>query len=528
MKTIVSIFFVLLVVVPGLRAQPGRSVKLKIEENEHWWGGAVVDGSLMPFGRAEYYYNQYADTRGNQAQPLLISSTGRYVWSEKPLVIRFTHDSLTVYSDFAPVEQGRAGSTLREAYLYVSRHFFPADGRLPDSLLFASPQYNTWIELQYNQNQEDILAYARAILDNGFPSGVLMIDDNWQTDYGVWDFSPLRFSDPKAMIDSLHALGFKVMLWVCPFVSPDSEVYRELAVRGLLVFEDSARTRPAIVRWWNGASALLDLSNPAGAEWYAGQLDRLQRQYGVDGFKLDAGDAGFYSGVYAHRDILPNEHTGLHAAVGLQYPLNEYRASWKMAGRPLAQRLRDKEHTWEHLRALIPDILAQGLMGYAFTCPDMIGGGEVESFTDSTVLDQELIVRSAQCHALMPMMQFSVAPWRVLDSVHLAITRSMALLHNQMGSEILALAWKAARTGEPVVRPLEYVFPHMGYHGISDQFMLGDSILVAPVVEKGTRSRTVVLPLGLWQGDDGSRVKGPARITIEVPLKRLPRFKKIR
>ncbi|MCG8514154.1 MAG: hypothetical protein MI740_08435, partial [Halanaerobiales bacterium] len=92
--------------------------------------------------------------------------------------------------------------------------------------------YNTWIELMYDQNQEDILKYAHDIIDNGFPPGVLMIDDNWQEDYGKWDFYPSRFSNPKAMMDELHNLGFKVMMWVCPFVSPDCDVYRDLASKG--------------------------------------------------------------------------------------------------------------------------------------------------------------------------------------------------------------------------------------------------------------------------------------------------------
>ncbi|VAW23213.1 hypothetical protein MNBD_BACTEROID01-1875 [hydrothermal vent metagenome] len=51
-----------------------------------------------------------------------------------------------------------------------------------------------------------------------------MIDDNWQEDYGKWDFHPGRFPNPKGMMDSLHQMGFKVMVWICPFVSPDCDV----------------------------------------------------------------------------------------------------------------------------------------------------------------------------------------------------------------------------------------------------------------------------------------------------------------
>jgi len=65
------------------------------------------------------------------------------------------------------------------------------------------------------------MKYAQAILDNGFSPGVIMIDDTWQEDYGKWNFHPGRFPNPKEMMDQLHQMGFKVMLWMCPFVSAD-------------------------------------------------------------------------------------------------------------------------------------------------------------------------------------------------------------------------------------------------------------------------------------------------------------------
>jgi alpha-glucosidase (family GH31 glycosyl hydrolase) len=123
------------------------------------------------------------------------------------------------------------------------------------------------------------------------------------------------------------------------------------------------------------------------------------------------------------------------------------------------------------------------------------------------------------------MMQFSVAPWRVLSQANMAICRDMARLHEQMGPEILALAQASSQTGEPMVCPLEYHYPHRGYAEIKDQFLLGDSLLVAPALEKGARSRTVVFPRGSWQGDDGSTVTGPCTLDIKVPLTRLPHYR---
>ena len=332
-------------------------------------------------------------------------------------------------------------------------------------------------------------------------------------------------------------MGFKVMLWVCPYIQPDGQRFTELFQdRSKVVWLRSAKDPglPAIMHWWDGFSAVTDFTSPQGREWFTGQLRRLVDTYGVDGFKLDGGDAELFAqsamltGAVAHDPaVTPNGHTEAFARIGLDFPLNEYRATWKMGGQPLAQRLRDKEHTWVDLRKLIPGIVNQGLMGYPFACPDMIGGGEYLSFQNLSTVDQELVVRAAEVHALMPMMQFSVAPWRVLSADNLAIARRMAALHTEHGDEILALAHDSAKTGEPIVRSLEYAYPRHAYAGITDEFLLGPDILVAPVLEKGARTRQLAVPPGQWRGDDGSTVSGPSSILIQAPLERLPWYRRV-
>ncbi|HUX97375.1 MAG TPA: glycoside hydrolase family 31 protein [Bacteroidales bacterium] len=501
--------------------------EISVLEDEKWWGGAVLDGRNSPLNDPEFSYDQFADCKANQAAPLFISNKGRYIWSEDPLNIKITKEKIITDARGGEVITGNSGGTLKEAFLYSSRNFFPPSGKTPDPLLFTSPQYNTWIELQYDQNEKDILKYAEDIIKNGFPVGVIMIDDNWQNRYGTWKFDCEKFSDPKGMIDKLHSMGFKVMLWVVPFISSDSPVYRELERRKLLIFDNKEKTRPASITWWNGMSALVDLSNPEGEKWFKGQLNQLVTEYGVDGFKLDAGDPESYIDKYSLGDFDPNQHCEAYARLGLDYPLNELRACWKLAGQPLVQRLRDKSHTWSDVQVLIPDMIGLGLIGHQFGCPDMIGGGEWTSFQDTSVLDEELIVRSAQVSALMPMMQFSVAPWRVLGKANLDICKKMANLHYSMGNEILDLARESALSGEPMVRNLEYEYPGKGYEEIKDQFLLGSKIMVAPLAEKGKRSREVVFPEGKWLGDDGVMVTGPVTRTVDVPIERLPWYRKI-
>jgi alpha-glucosidase (family GH31 glycosyl hydrolase) len=503
---------------------------ITLMEGENFWGGCVTDGRQMPYGKTVFGRDLYGDTRGNQGQPLLISDQGRYVWCEEPFEFSFDGTRLKLKSKSGKIETGKEGNSLRQAFQYVSQTYFPSTGEIPDPLLFVKPQYNTWIELIYDQRESRIRKYANDILDKGFPAGVLMIDDNWQEDYGVWDFHPGRFSDPKGMMDALHEDGFKVMLWICPYFSPDCETFRLLDKKGYFLKDKRGGTY--MCRWWNGYSASLDLTNPDAVKYFQGRLAYLCDTYGVDGFKLDAGDANAYvdKNIKASQDISPNEFSERWAKLGLPFKMNEYRACWKLAGQPLAQRLRDKGHNWKDLSQLIPDALAQGLMGYTYICPDMIGGGEYSYFYNNPdkPLDQELIVRSAQCSALMPMMQFSVAPWRVLSKENLAICRDMALLHETMGPEIMVMVKSAAQSGEPLVRHLEYLYPHQGYSQVTDQFMLGDDILVAPVLEKGARNRTIVFPAGTWKGDDGSVVTGPCTQKVDAPLERLPWYRSIK
>ena len=97
----------------------------------------------------------------------------------------------------------------------------------------------------------------------------------------------------------------------------------------------------------------------------------------------------------------------------------------------------------------------------------------------------------------------------------------MADLHCQMSDYILSLVQNALASGEPIVRFMEYNYPHKGYHGIIDQFMLGEDVLVAPVITKGTRIRNVVFPEGTWKDAEGNLYEGDSKISVAAPLGKL-------
>ena len=85
-----------------------------------------------------------------------------------------------------------------------------------------------------------------------------------------------------------------------------------------------------------------------------------------------------------------------------------------------------------------------------------------------------------------------------------------------------------AKTGEPILRPMEYDFPQNGYETVKDQFLIGDSLLVAPVLEKNMTKRIVLVPKGTWENEVGTIFKGPKAIEMNAEIDVLPYLKKIK
>ncbi|MBO7149066.1 MAG: glycoside hydrolase [Clostridia bacterium] len=504
------------------------SLKIKILENELWYGLASDEGCEMPFDKNSVYtFNMQPVNTPNQYSPLLVSNMGRYVWGNDGFNTTFENGSIEITSSLAPARLYEGFGDLRGAFTAAAKAHFPSNGVLPPIEFFEKPQYNTWIEFIYNQNQNGIYSYCKTIHDNDMPTGVVMIDDMWSNYYGRWDFDRKKFPEPKKLIDALHEWGFKVMLWICPFVSLDSEEFRYLRDNGALVRDKD--DNPRLVRWWNGYSAVLDLSNPFDHDWLTKQCDFLTETYGVDGFKLDAGDARFYLDTDKnYGNVTPNEQCELWAKFGLKYAYNEFRACYKCAGLPLVQRLQDKGHRWtdKGIEQLVPNMLAQGILGYAYGCPDMVGGGQYLDFLPGAKqFEPELFVRYAATSMLMPMIQFSTAPWRVLDDTHYGYVKTLLKIRDEFVPVISRLAKEAANSGEPIVRYLEYVFPHEGLGHITDEFMLGNDILVAPVLEKGRLERNVILPRGLWrERATGKLYEGGTTVNVSAKLDELPIF----
>ncbi len=496
---------------------------IKILPNEYWYGGAVYDSTSMPYGEdTEFSTKLLKDNKYNQVNTTLISSKGRYAYSDG-FDMTVSGGVITLFSP-GEVTFGRAGETLKDAYLYVMQTVFPVDGKLPAKEFFTKAQFNDWIELGRWKTQAQVESYAKEVAESGYPYAIYMIDSEWANHYGALRFDPEKFHDPKKMLDTLNALGFKVLVWESPFITPDSPEFRELKEKDLLV--KSADGKIAVREWWDGISALLDMSNPAAVEWLKERNEKLLAM-GVCGFKLDAGDVEYYrDDDITFGGVTARGQCKTYAEFGLNYAYHELRAGYNVGGKGINQRQADKWHRWEKpgLAAIVPEIIGMGLMGYFYTCPDMVGGGSIGQIG---TIDEELFVRYAAASALMPMIQFSALPWRFLSPENNEICKKFALLHEEFGEYIYALAKNAAKTGEPITRHLAYEFPNEGFEREMNVFMLGSEYLVAPVLKKGERTKTLRLPSGKWQYFDGKTFDGGKEVTVTALLDTLPYFKKI-
>lgn len=520
--------------------------KVKIRENECFWGGAVADGLGMPISKDSTYSMDFREDAHNQMMPLFLSSDGRYIWSEKSFRVWIENGELCFEGD-GEFELYDGGTCLRDAYLHAMENHFPFEetrvfGKTLPREFFKTAQFNTWVEYTYEPTQEKVLEYARGAIKNGFDPGILIIDEGWHTRYGQWKFDLHKFPDPRAMVDELHDLGFTVMLWVTPMVTADgvdfcmatSEFFSPDTYNKQFLRNKAGDV--ALIEWWNGYSAILDLRREWDRKYLKDRLDYLMNEYGVDGFKFDGGSYCTYSPKSMINGEPREDHDQAELNLawnefGAQYKFHEYKDTFKGGGKATIQRLCDREPKWQGggIDTLLPCSILQGLFGHPFICPDMIGGGSwVFAHDPSFKIDEELFVRMAQASALFPMMQFSWAPWRVLSPEAYRAVVSAYELHRSMSETIISLVEDAERTGEPILRTLEYNDPHKGFATVTDEFMLGTDILVCPVVTPGTRERTVAFPSGSWQDENGNIYTGDSKIKMNAPLERLLWFKRVK
>lgn len=506
--------------------------RLEILDNEYWWGGVVAHGTEMPLSKkSRYKFNAYEDfPEGNPFNGIFVSSAGRYIYAGERCAIEFCEGVVEITSE--NIDIGENLGNLKTAFhAAAKKHFKKSKKSVPKELL-VKPQFCTWAEMGVEVTQEKILEYADSVKSAGFPYGTLIVDDGWMVDYGDWRFDEKKFSDPKSMIKQLHEVGFSVELWLVPFVSRNAADFDLLEKEGALVRDCNGET--AFRSWWNGESAVLDMSSPFAETWLKNVLFELSEKYEVDGFKFDAGSLEFYKDTdKTFSSVSSTDQTILWAQFANRYRYSELRESYGLAGQHFILRLNDKCRNWDKkngIGALVPNMIQAGLCGYPFSCADMIGGGQIQDFVNRRrdEYDFEVISRFCECSALMPCMQFSHAYWKN-DCKLKELFLKYAEVHDRYKDYISLLIDETERNYSPVLRNMEYEFPHQGYGGVNDMFMLGDKILAAPVFEQGVRKKKIRLPKGCnWKYmPTGQLFVGGENVEVSAEVGELPYFERV-
>jgi alpha-glucosidase len=186
----------------------------------------------------------------------------------------------------------------------------------------------------------------------------------------------------------------------------------------------------------------------------------------------------------------------------------------------------DNKSTWDHLRLSVQMVLSLGLSGIALTGPD-VGG-----FSGSP--SPELYARWMQVGALLPFYRVhsmisspDQEPWAFGPEVE-AICRTYLELRYRLLHYIYTAAWQASQTGLPLARAMSLMYPDdPGTYNLDDQYLFGDSLLVAPVLDEGAARRGVYLPEGLWYDFwTGEKHSGRQVISATAPLGVLPLYVK--
>lgn len=420
------------------------------------------------------------------------------------------------------------GRNLLTVYKEAIKLYFKRPTSSPDAEMFKYPIWNTWAKYHSDINQSVVLDFAHNIDINGFPKSLLQIDDKWESCYGDLEFDNGTFPDPKGMITQLNSMGYRVNLWVHPFVNEECKMYEEAVKNGYLVKKFDGSIANAM--WWNGNhSGVIDITNPAAANWWKRRLQRLQIEYGVNSFKFDAGETNWLPNNIAYFAASDKQVPNIYPTKYVQFA-NEFggtaevRTGYKNQNSSIFVRLLDRDSTWNNsmgLQTMIPAMLIFGVLGYPYIIPDMIGGNGFFNFPS-----RELYVRWMQVNALFPVMQFSISPYQYDEEV-VDIAKKMIQIHEDHSRLFIQLAEEASKTGWPIIRPLWWLAPTDFFaQVVSTEFLIGKSVLVAPVLEEGATSRDIYLPAGNWYDNlKHNNISGPVWLhQYDVQLHELPYF----
>lgn len=456
----------------------------------------------------------------------------------------------------------------------VVSHFTSIIGKMPMPPAWAiGYQQSRWSYATADQ----ALNVAQKMREDGIPCDVIYLDIDYMDGYKVFTWGR-GFTDPKSFIDKLKTMGFKVVTIVDPGVkkekgycvfetgkkieafckSKDGEDFVGYVWPGKCVFPDFLRKD--VREWWaQQHKALFDVGidgiwndmNEPSIVWTdrnSEEMKTLLNENEVSLALLDRIKRFFIQRDYGNEIVHTDDHEEKwpHSKVRNVYALLESMATtrafkiYKPGKRPFTlsrsgfagiQRYSavwtgDNSSWWEHLEGEMPILMGLGLSGISFAGADVGGFGG-----DAT---PELLIRWTEMGAFLPFFRNHTAigttsqePWAFGRDVE-KIVKKYIKLRYELFPYMYTCFYNAHKTGIPIMRPLLMCDQDdLDLYSVNDEFLVGDSILVAPVVRPNAVWRSAYLPKGKWiDMRNGQEYEGRHTYKIAAPLDEIPVFVK--
>lgn len=395
-------------------------------------------------------------------------------------------------------------------------------------------------------SEQEVRRIVAGYQERGLPLDAVHLDIDHYEAHQVFTVDKERFPKLPQFADELRRDGIRLVSIVDPGVKaePGVALYDSGLAADAFVRDAAGRAVRGVV--WPGESVYPDFTDPRAREWW-GRLYGERLEQGFSGFWHDMnepvsfaafGEATLPRSARHSLEGAGGDHREAHNVYGLamaragyeglrelhpdERPFLFSRSGWAGMQRYGGTWSGDVSTGWPGLRASLSLVLGLGLCGVPYSGPD-VGG-----FDGSP--SPELYLRWFQLGSYLPLFRTHAAmgagrrePWEfgdeVLEHARVALAERRRLL-----PYFVTLAHLARRTGTPYVRPLWWGSPEdRALRDCEDAFLLGDSLLVAPVLESGVRQRAVRLPRGRWYDTvTGKAYEGPGQVVVDAPLSRVP------
>ena len=368
--------------------------------------------------------------------------------------------------------------------------------------------FGLWLSTSFTTSYDEktVHSFIDGMAQRQIPLSVFHFDCYWMKERRLCDlqWNPEVFPDPPAMLKRLHEKGLKVCCWINPYISQCGALFDEGLEKGYLLHKKDGSL------WqsdrWEPGMAILDVTNPAAREWFCAKLKEVL-DMGVDCFKTDFGeripvrDIAWYDGSEAlgmHNyytllynqmvfDLLRREKGEGEAVVfarsacvgGQQFPVH-----WNG----------DSTASYLSMAETLRSGLSIAQSGFAFWSHDISG---FESTAPSDVYKRWAAFGLLCSHSRLHGSSSYRVPW-LFDEESVDVVRFFTRLKCRLMPYLYAKAVEAHRTGVSMLRPMVMEFPgDVGCEDCDTQYMLGDSLLVAPIFH-GDGHADFYLPEGKW------------------------------